>query len=190
MENKRKSRCSYFGTKPNDSSRGYGNECRKCKVKDFCECEQLSDLKLAFFRANQMKNMTNFIVGVKVGINMKHDETKIEELKKQNILNAQAKLWEIQAKELHHLGEIKTKEFTILDTVVKQYAEHMVQQRDNNNYIKLCTGKCDECNGSGTRQTSSDYSPCSFCEGIGFDSSRYGCFNDFIDLIYKGYDLD
>lgn len=44
---------------------------------------------------------------------------------------------------------------------------------------------CPECCGSGVRSTPSDYSPCSQCDGTGFDSSN-GSLNDvFTHIINK-----
>ena len=42
---------------------------------------------------------------------------------------------------------------------------------------------CSECNGSGARSTPSDYSPCNWCNGSGFNLD--GCFNDHFDSLTK-----
>ncbi len=45
--------------------------------------------------------------------------------------------------------------------------------------------KCDECDGSGSYSSPSNYGPCNYCDGSGFNQHD-GCFNDvFNDLIKK-----
>lgn len=90
-----------------------------------------------------------------------HDEKKIEEIIKKRMYYIQ-----------------KSVHYNELSTCMREYAEHLLQHILN----KMC---CTECSGTGAYSSPTDYSPCTFCDGTGYNTEKYGSVKDFINLINK-----